>query len=119
MARDQEYQELEYELALTGVLEDIFDLAVRSGRDPLNRRKSGYATLDFKYQYDESDQVKVVVSISGVEGASFALEADFSNPDTIAASAEACEELALVVRSHLGDTGAVDSGFDRRFDDLY
>lgn len=117
MARDRKYLELEYELALTGVLEDIFDLAVRSRRDPLNRRASGYATLDFKYQYDDSDQVKVVVSVVGIEDASFALVADFANSDTIAASAEACENLALAVQAHLGDAGMSDPEFDRRFDD--
>lgn len=104
MAASRKSEELEFELALTGVLDEIYDLPVRTSRDALKRGRGGYATLVFRYQYaDDSDQVKVVVGIQGVSGASFSLTADFANPDTIAESAERCEDLALAIRTLLDD----------------
>ena len=113
------YDELEFELALTGVLEDIYDLRVRSDRDLLNRRKQGYSTLEFRYQYDSgSSHVKVVVSIQGEAGSSFILHADFSDADKIAESAEQCEELALAMRTHQESRRPEDeAGPGRRWDD--
>ena len=96
------YDELEFELALTGVLEDIYDLKVRTERDLLNRRRNGYTTLEFHYQYDRgSSDVKDVGSIPGVPGSSYVLHADFSDADRISESAEDCEELAMAVASYL------------------
>ena len=40
MGQAGNYDELEFELALTGVLEDIYDLKVRTDRDLLNRRRN-------------------------------------------------------------------------------
>ncbi len=110
------YDELEFELALTGVLEDIYDLKVRTDRDLLNRRRLGYSTLEFQYQYDEaSSDVKVVTSIKGVSGSSFVLHADFRDADTIAESAENCEELALALRQLA--VGEDEPAGGRRWDD--
>lgn len=121
MARVRNVQEVEFELALTGTLEDIYDLLVRSERDTLNRRKNGYATLDFAYEYrgDESDDVKVAVSLRDLPDVSFTLRADFSSPDAIAESAEDCEELALAVRAHLAQLRSRSGGSSRgrRWDD--
>ncbi len=94
------YRELEFETALTGVLKDIYDLRVRSERDPLNRRRVGYATLAFDYEYD-GDDVKAVISIDGLSGSTFSLLASFSDAESIASSAEDCAELALAIRQHL------------------
>ena len=106
MAASRKSEELEFELALTGVLDDIYDLPVRSGRDALKKGRSGYATLAFRYQYqDDSDQVKVVVGIQGIAGASFSLLADFADADTIAETAERCEDLALGLRTLLDEEG--------------
>ena len=111
------YDELEFELALTGVLEDIYDLRVRTDRDLLNRRRSGYSTLEFQYQYDESSsEVKVVISIKGMAGSSFVLHADFRDADSIAESAENCEELALALRQLSGDEAEPEPE-GRRWDD--
>lgn len=101
MGQAGNYDELEFELALTGVLEDIYDLKVRTDRDLLNRRRNGYSTLDFQYQHDGlSNGVKVVISIQGVPDCSYVLHADFTDADTIAESAESCEELALALREY-------------------
>ncbi len=113
------YDELEFELALTGVLEDIYDLKVRTESDLLNRRRNGYATLEFHYQYDQgSSDVKVVVSIQGVPGSSYVLQADFSDADSIAESADDCEELAMAVAARLGSVDDPRSSEQwRRWDD--
>ncbi len=118
MAGTIKVQELEFEIALTGVLDDIYDLAVRSRRDPLDRRENGFVLLDFDYQYDAgSDDVKVVVSVDGVPDVSFALCADFSNSETLMRSAEACEDLALSLRSQFDESGIAASAPARRWDD--
>lgn len=111
------YDELEFELALTGVLEDIYDLKVRTDRDLLNRRRTGYTTLEFQYQYDESSsEVKVVLSVKGETDSSFVLHADFRDADTISESAENCEEVALALRRVVdGENEQPDGG--RRLDD--
>ena len=111
------YDELEFELALTGVLEDIYDLRVRTDRDLLNRRLSGYSTLEFQYQYDvSSSAVKVVISLKGEAGSSFLLHADFRDADSIAESAENCEGLALGLRQvEDGEKERTEKG--RRWDD--
>jgi hypothetical protein len=106
MAASRKSAELEFELALTGVLDDIYDLPVRTSRDALKKGRSGYATLVFHYQYQEdSDQVKVVVGIKGIAGASFPLLADFADADTIAETAEQCEDLALGLRTLMDEGG--------------
>ena len=106
---------MELELALTGMLEDVYDLAVRSDRDPLERRGQGMVTLHFDYEYDGKDEAKVVVSIVGAESSSFALQVDFSNSETILESAEHCEDLALAVRARLDTLGVDPSDLDRRW----
>jgi len=106
---------MEYEMALTGVLEDVYDLAVRSDRDPLERRDEGMVVLHFDYEYDRGAQAKVVVSIVGEASSSFALQADFSNSETIHESVEQCEDLALAVQARLTALGIDPSELDRRW----
>ena len=89
MRRSQRLEEMEFELALVGALEDMYGVAVRVHGDPLNRGRKGYATLDFDYfcsegeDPDAGEDVKVVVSIRGVPGASFSFTANFSEPDSV------------------------------------
>ena len=111
-------QEMEFEIALTGVLDDIYDLPVRSERDPLERRTRGSAVLAFAYPYDnDSPTVKVVVSIAGIEDATFTVNADFSNSESILESAECCEDLALAIREYLETRHPDDVVLERRWDD--
>lgn len=121
MGKQQRLQEMEFELALTGTLEDIYDLDVRMDKDPLNRRANGYATLscDYHTAVSDPDEVKIVVSIEGVKGSSFAFRADFSNSESIVDSAEQCEALAMAVQAHLdGPAGCEpDVPLGRRVDD--
>ncbi len=115
MASPRKLQEMEFELVLTGVLEDVYDLAVRSDRDPLERRDHGMVVLHFDYEYDRGGHAKVVVSIVGEASSTFALQADFSNSETILESAEPCEDLALAVRARLEALGVDPSELDRRW----
>ena len=70
MRSSQRLDEMEFELSLVGVLEDMYGINVRVKGDPLNRRRKGFATLEFGYFYPEGgaddpeagEQVKVVVS---------------------------------------------------------
>lgn len=118
MARSRKLQELEFELALTGVLEDIYDLRVRSERDLLDRRTRGYVVLEFRYEYGSGEEdVKVVVSIQGVPDASFPLRADFSDSASIIQSAERCEDLAWAVQLHLDGLQSQEAQSGRRWDD--
>ncbi len=117
MARQgRKFKELEFEMALTGVLEDVYDLRVRSARDPLNRRTRGYATLEFRYEYKGND-VEVGVSIRGVPESPVPLHADFSDSEAIAHSAEGCDNLAWAVRGYLEDQGVDTNRIERRWDD--
>ncbi len=118
MASPHRVQEMEFELALTGVLEDVFDLPVRSEADPLDRRSEGCAVLRFDYQRDaDSSDVKIVVAIDGVPDASYAMRGDFTNSATIMGSVESCEELALAIRAWLDAAENDGAGPARRWDD--
>ena len=124
MRRSQRLEEMEFELALVGALEDTYGVAVRVHGDPLNRRRKGYATLDFGYfcsegeDLDAGEDVKVVVSIRGVPGASFSFTANFSEPDSVIRAAEDCENLALAVREQAGGESLPDDEeLDRRWND--
>ncbi len=110
---------MEFELALIGALEDLYSVNVRVQSDPLNRRCDGYATLEFDYFSAEpdSDDVKVVVSIEGVPGASFAFTADFDDPDSVLRAADHCEDLALAVGEYLGSRTPGQETPARRWDD--
>jgi len=115
-------QEMEFELALLGVLEDLYELNIRVDGDPLNRRKNGYATLIFDYHYPNGNQgdVKIDVSIEGVANATFSFAADFDDSASVYRAADDCEELALTLREFLGDEPSVDlldEEFGRRWDD--
>ena len=124
MRQTQRLDEMEFELALIGALEDLYGVNVRVQGDPLNRRRTGYATLEFDYFSAEpdSEDVKVVVSIEGVPGASFSFTADFEDPDSVARAADDCENLALAVREVTGPERAgphipQDDGRARRWGD--
>jgi hypothetical protein len=125
MPRSRRLDEMEFELALVGALEDMYGVAVCVHGDPLNRRRKGYGTLGFDYfcceteDPDAGGEVKVVVSVQGVPGGSFSFTADFSEPDSVLRAAEDCEDLALAIREQLGDADdgppADDAGLDRRW----
>lgn len=120
MTEKRRLKEMEFELALTGFLEDIYGLNVRAEGDPLARRRNGYATLVFHYHYARGGRdVKAVVSIQERPEASFSFTADFSTPQSIAESAEDCEDLAFSVQEFLEEQemalSAASSG--RRWDD--
>ena len=118
MASPQRLQEMEFELALTGVLEDIYDLPVRSEADPLDRRSDGCAILCFDYQRDaDANEVKIVVAIDGSGDASYTMRADFTNSATILESAEICEELAFAIGAWLEASAAAGARPARRWDD--
>ncbi len=104
MSGTQRLQEMEFELALTGNLEEIYGLRVRADGDPLNRRRAGYTTLCFGYQYDEGDSsARVRVEIEGRRRPAFRFEVDLANPDAVEKVASDCEALALGIRSYLED----------------
>jgi hypothetical protein len=117
VASRRKLQQLEFEMALTGVLSDVYDLAVRSDRDPLERRGRGLVTLHFDYEYDGKQAAKVCVSIVGQDSSTFSLPVDFSNTETILESAEQCEDLALAVQSRMDDLGFDADALDRRWMD--
>lgn len=122
MSNSRRMQEMEFELALLGVLEDLYELNIRVEGDPLNRRKNGYATLRFDYHYPNGNQgdVKVDVSIEGVANATFSFAADFDDSASVYRAADDCEELALAIREYLGDGPELDlfdQEFQRRWDD--
>lgn len=100
MVSERRQRELEFELAVTGVLDDIYDLRVRTERDPLNRRRNGYTTLDFEYRYPSGDAAVVEVCVKAREwpGLHLAMKADFSSQESVYESAESCEDLALELR---------------------
>ncbi len=126
MRSSQRLDEMEFELSLVGVLEDMYGINVRVKGDPLNRRRKGYATLEFGYFYPEGgaddpeagEQVKVVVSVQGVPGASFSFTADLEGPDSVMRAADDCENLALAIREHVaGEPTPGDEDVDRRWTD--
>ena len=101
MSEGRKFQELEFELVLTGVLEDIYDLPVRSAREKLER-SPGCAVLNFTYEYGAGDDdVKAVVSIVGEPDTSFSIRADFTDSWTVADSASPSEDLAWAIKEHL------------------
>ncbi len=126
MRRSQRVDEMDFELALVGVLEDIYGINVCVQGDPLNRRRKGYATLEFGYFYSEPDaedpeageEVKVVVSVQGVPGASFSFTADLQGSDSVMRAADDCENLAHAIREHLASEPTPgDEVIDRRWTD--
>ena len=118
MASPHRVQELEFELALTGILEDVYDFPVRAEADPLDRRTDGCAVLRFDYQRDaDSSDVKIVVAIDGASDASYAMRGDFTNSATILESAELCEELAIAIGAWLEASSSDDGRPARRWDD--
>ncbi len=122
MSSSRRMQQMEFELALLGVLEDLYDLNIRVEGDPLNRRRNGYATLIFDYDYPNGHpgDVKIVVSIAGVANASFSFAADLNDSENLFHAVDDCEELALTIREYLGDEPDADpleQEFGRRWDD--
>src|SRR5262245_58823796 len=120
MSGTQRLQEMEFELALTGNLEEIYGLRVRADGDPLNRRRSGYTTLCFGYQYEAGDlsNARVRVEIEGRKRPAFRFEVDLANPEAVEKVAADCEALALGIRSYLEDQPAAgESSQERRRED--
>lgn len=126
MRRSQRIDEMEFELALVGVLEDMYGINVRVHGDPLNRRHKGYAVLEFGYFHSEAgagdpeagEEVKIVVSVQGVPEVSFSFRADLQRPDSVIRAADDCENLALAIRQRLaGEPTPGDGVIDRRWTD--
>ena len=120
MSGTQRLQEMEFELALTGNLEEIYGLRVRADGDPLNRRRAGYTTLCFGYQYADGDlaSARVRVEIEGRKRPAYRFEVDLANPDSVEKVASDCEALALGIRSYLEDHPLdVESAGERRRED--
>jgi hypothetical protein len=78
---------------------------VRANGDPLNRRRAGYTTLCFGYQYEDEtpSSARVRVEIEGRKRPAFRFEVDLANPDDVEKAASDCEALALGIRSYLED----------------
>jgi len=115
MAGADRMLEMDFELALTANLEEIYGLQVRVDGDPLNRRKAGYTTLRFQYAYPSRDpaDAKVDVSVVGQNGSSHSFRVDLTCADSIEQAAAGCEDLAFAIgpratpeaRSGPGDSG--------------
>ena len=90
--------EMDFELAITANLEEIYGLQVRVEGDPLNRRKAGYTSLCFQYDYpsDDPGDAKVEVSIAG-KGGAHAFRVDLTCADSIEHAASCCEDLAFAI----------------------
>ena len=110
-------QQLEFELAVSGILEDVHDLDVCAERDPMNRRSQGIAILEFEYGKLNGSCTRAEVRIQG-QSESFPMAVDFASPESIIESAQGCEELAAAVRSYLDEKGGSTGEFERRWDDL-
>jgi hypothetical protein len=116
MSGTQRLQEMEFELALTGNLEEIYGLRVRADGDQLNRRRSGYTTLCFGYQYESggASSARVRVEIEGRRRPAYRFEVDLANPDAVESAASDCEALALGIRSYLDEHPASLEAADTR-----
>lgn len=110
-------QQLEFELAVTGVLEDVYDLDVCAAGDPMNRRAQGIATLEFEYGRLDGHCTKVEVKIQG-QVETFPMTVDFASPESIMESAQSCEALAQAVQVFMDERGGSTGDFERRWDDL-
>lgn len=99
--------EMDFELALTSNLEEVYGLRVRSERDPLNRAKSGFITLRFAYDYRAgracgcATLARVRVSVEGRALGEYRFHVDLADPDAVDAAAADCEDLALGLCAHL------------------
>ena len=114
--------EMDFEMALTANLEEVYGLQVRAEGDPLNRRKNGYTTLQFGYVYkDEKNpsRARVKVGIEGRKRPAYRFDVDLADPESVETVADDCEALAMGIRAwldrhaELGDP----SGFTRREED--
>jgi len=121
MDGSQRLQEMEFELALTSQLEEVYGLRVRSAADPLDRRKAGYTTLCFGYQENprKPGSTRVRVEIEGRARPSYRWEVDLSDVDQVESATSDCEALALAIQDHLQENGNDSSGaaFRRREED--
>lgn len=99
MAGAHRMLEMDFELALTANLEEIYGLQVRVEGDPLNRRKAGYTNLCFQYEYpsDDPSDAKVEVTVAGRGGASHSFQVDLTCADSIELAAACCEDLAFAI----------------------
>jgi hypothetical protein len=72
---------------------------VRVEGDPLNRRKAGYTSLCFQYDYPNEDpaDAKVEVTIHGRRSTSHSFQVDLTCADSIEHAAASCEDLAFAI----------------------
>ena len=97
-------QEMDFEMAITSNLEEVYGLQVRADGDPLNRRVNGYTTLHFAYAYKDTKNpslARVKVAIGGRRRPTYRFDVDLSDPDAVESSADGCEDLAMGIRAHL------------------
>ncbi len=105
MGESQRLREIEFELALTSQLELAYGLRVRSHTDLLDRRRAGYTTLHFGYQYPKAPRrrTRVKVGIEGRRRPSYRFEVDLADSEQVESAASDCESLALAIREHLAE----------------
>jgi hypothetical protein len=119
VGRRRRLDELEFETALVGALEDGYGLRVRAERDRLDRRRHGYASLSFDYTYDSSKSscAVVTVRIEGVD-VSQQFRVDLSDRETIEIAIAGAEPLALAIHTRLEhEKPDADAPGRRRFED--
>jgi len=103
MGESQRLREIEFELALTSQLEVAYGLRVRSDADLLDRRRAGYTTLSFGYQYPRGARrrTRVNVGIEGRRRPTYRFELDLADAEQVENVASDCEGLALAIQEHL------------------
>lgn len=114
-------EEMDFEMALTANLEEVYGLQVRAEGDPLNRRKNGYTTLQFGYTYRDDknpSMARVKVGIEGRKRPSYRFDVDLADPDSVETAADDCEALAMGIRALLEQRSeSMSSDFSRREED--
>jgi hypothetical protein len=110
--------ELAFELAVTTHLEDQYGLQAHVEGDVLNRRRSGYAVLRFRYHYDRGGEGRARVQVSLIDSPhSRTLALDLRDPEVLAQVAPLCEDLAPYIRARLEKVADPPDGLGRREDD--
>jgi hypothetical protein len=111
-------RELEFELAVTGHLEDEYGLCVHVDGDALNRRRSGYGVLSFRYEYPSGSprRAQVHVSVVGSQH-SQTFSVDLGDADAVTEVASLCEDLAPHIRALLDKPPYPPGGLGRREED--
>jgi hypothetical protein len=102
MNESSRHWELEFQLAVATYLSDECGLPVHVEGDVLNRRRSGYAMLQFQFRYPEGPNgpARVKVAVGGSSGSrSFSVQ--LRDPEDVAKVLGECEELAPHIREAL------------------